>query len=93
MMTITVNVILKPENSNNLNDLVLQISGETFASIAEQTKSFMKDYNKMQKARKPPEPLLIDWIVADKDEISGIPHAIDYGLESLVRDESDDDED
>jgi hypothetical protein len=90
-MTITVNVILKPENSNNLNDLVLQVSGETFASIASSVNEFVKDYNKMQKARQPPEPVIVDWLVADRDEISGIPRAVDYGLESLVRDEDDDD--
>jgi hypothetical protein len=92
-MTITVNVILKPDNSNNLNDLVLQVSGASFDEIAEQTKQFIKDYNKMQKARQPPEPIIVDWIVADKDEISGIPRAVDYGLESLVRDEAEDEDD
>lgn len=90
-MTITVNVILKPENSNNLNDLVLQVSGASFEEIASSVRQFIKDYNKMQKARQPPEPVVIDWLIADRDEISGIPHAIDYGLESLVRDEDDDD--
>lgn len=90
-MTITVNVILKPENSNNLNDLVLQVSGDSFSEISSSVNEFVKDYNKMQKARKPPEPQVIDWIIADKEEISGIPRAVDYGLESLVRDEDDDD--
>ena len=90
-MTIMVNVILKPENSNNLNDLVLQVSGETFASIASSVKQFVVDYNNMQRARQPPEPLVVDWLIADKEEVMGIPHAIDHGLESLVKDEDDED--
>jgi len=90
-MTITVNVILKAENSNNLNDLVLQVSGASFEEIASSTREFISSYNKMQKARQPPEPILVDWLIADKEEISGIPHAVDYGLESLVRDDDDED--
>lgn len=77
---ISVRIVLKHENTNGLNDILLDVSEDSFEQICETVSKFVESYNRSQLAREPPEPLVFDWILADREDIDGKGEIL-YGKE------------
>lgn len=75
---IEVSVSLRHSDSNNLNDLVIKVSGESYEEIEKSIREFRDSYNMRRRSAIPPETLLIDWYICDREEQASLIHAIDF---------------
>ena len=68
MGTIKLVVVLKHEHAvDNLSDLVLNVSGESFSDIESTVVTFVKEYNISQQTRG--NPTLYDWYIGNRQDM------------------------
>lgn len=90
MGTITVLVILKHEGeSDNLRDLLIRVSGDSFRDIQDTVEKFMMQYNQWREKSR--YPTLFDWFIADRQDLAEMDSQV-YSYEATLHSPEDDEE-
>ena len=64
-------VVLKHEKSlDNLNDLILKVSGHDFEDIESTVANFVRYYNRSLESRGDGDKKVFDWFIADRRDLA-----------------------
>ena len=90
MGSITTLVVLKHDKSaDNLQDLILKVSGDSFTDIQRTIDKFVSEYNSAQ--TRSANPTVFDWFIANRQDLAEMDSQV-YSYEALLTNDDDDDE-